>query len=179
MPTRTITNLSAETTIKLSQIPNIIGIKEASGNLEQITKVINEAREGFLVWSGDDSATLPMLALGAYGVISVTSHLAGKQMVIGRYYMYKGDNIGAINRFRTVVEQYQKTTQIAEALERLTEAYYSLGLTKEAQTAAAVLGHNYPGSPWYDDSYNLLQKKNLKPEEDKGSWMSRAFDKVL
>ena len=106
-------------------------------------------------------------------------HLAGKQMTIGRYYLYKGDYIGAINRFRTVVEQYQKTTQIAEALERLTEAYYALGLTKEAQTAAAVLGHNYPGSPWYEDSYNLLQKKNLKPEEDKGSWMSRAFDKVL
>ena len=91
VPTRTITNLSAETTIKLSQIPNIIGIKEASGNLEQITKVINEAREGFLVWSGDDSATLPMLALGAYGVISVTSHLAGKQMSEMIYSFVKGD----------------------------------------------------------------------------------------
>ena len=77
VPTRTITNISADTTIKLSKIPNIIGIKEASGNLEQITKIINEAQMGFLVWSGDDSATLPMLALGAYGVISVTSHLAG------------------------------------------------------------------------------------------------------
>ena len=91
VPTRTITNLSAETTIKLSQIRNIIGIKEASGNLEQITKVINEAREGFLVWSGDDSATLPMLALGAYGVISVTSHLAGKQMSEMIYSFVKGD----------------------------------------------------------------------------------------
>ena len=91
VPTRTITNLSAETTIKLSQIPNIIGVKEASGNLEQITKVINEAREGFLVWSGDDSATLPMLALGAYGVISVTSHLAGKQMSEMIYSFVKGD----------------------------------------------------------------------------------------
>ena len=91
VPTRTITNLSAETTIKLSQIPNIIGVKEASGNLEQITKIINEAREGFLVWSGDDSATLPMLALGAYGVISVTSHLAGKQMSEMIYSFVKGD----------------------------------------------------------------------------------------
>ena len=91
VPTRTIRNLSAETTIKLSQIPNIIGIKEASGNLEQITKVINEAKPGFLVWSGDDSATLPMLALGAYGVISVTSHLAGKQMSEMIYSFVKGD----------------------------------------------------------------------------------------
>jgi outer membrane protein assembly factor BamD len=106
-------------------------------------------------------------------------HLAGKQMTIGRYYLYKGDFIGAINRFRVVVEQYQKTTQIAEALERLTECYYALGITKDAQTAAAVLGHNYPGSPWYEDAYNVLKKQNLKPEEDKGSWISRAFDKVL
>ena len=91
IPIRTITNLSAETTIKLSKIPNIIGIKESSGNIEQITKIINEAKEGFLVWSGDDSATLPMLALGAHGVISVTSHLAGKQMHDMIYSYVKGD----------------------------------------------------------------------------------------
>ena len=91
IPIRAITNLTAETTIKLSQIPNIIGVKEASGNMEQITKIINEARKGFLVWSGDDSATLPMLALGAYGVISVTSHLAGKQMSEMIYSFVKGD----------------------------------------------------------------------------------------
>ncbi len=106
-------------------------------------------------------------------------HLAGKQMEIGRYYLFKGDYIGAINRFRVVVEQYQKTSQIAEALERLTEAYYALGIVKEAQTAAAILGANYPGSPWYEDAYNLLKGHNLKPEEDKGSWISRAFDRVL
>jgi outer membrane protein assembly factor BamD len=106
-------------------------------------------------------------------------HLAGKEMTIGRYYLYKHDYIGAINRFRVVVEQYQKTTQIAEALERLTEAYYALGITKEAQTSAAILGANYPGSPWYQDAYDLLQKHDLKPEKDEGSWMSRAFDKVL
>jgi outer membrane protein assembly factor BamD len=106
-------------------------------------------------------------------------HLAGKQMEVGRYYLFRGDYIGAINRFRVVVEQYQKTTQIAEALERLTEAYYALGITKEAQTAAAVLGANYPGSPWYEDAYNLLKGHNLKPEEDKGSWISRAFNRVF
>ncbi|MDE2134354.1 MAG: outer membrane protein assembly factor BamD [Alphaproteobacteria bacterium] len=106
-------------------------------------------------------------------------HLAGKEMAVGRYYLFQGDYIGAINRFRTVVEQYQRTTQITEALERLTEAYYAIGITKEAQTAAAVLGANYPGSPWYQDAYNLLKGHDLKPEEDKGSWISKAFHKIL
>jgi len=106
-------------------------------------------------------------------------HLAGKEMEVGRYYLYQGDYIGAINRFRVVVEQYQRTSQIAEALERLTEAYYALGIDKEAQTAAAVLGANYPGSPWYQDAYTLLKGRNLKPQEDKGSWISRAFSKIL
>jgi outer membrane protein assembly factor BamD len=102
-------------------------------------------------------------------------HLAGKEMEIGRYYLRTGNYVGAINRFRVVVEQYQRTSQISEALERLTEAYYALGVIKEAQTAAAVLGHNYPGSPWYEDAYNLLKGHSVQPEEDKGSWISKAF----
>ena len=102
-------------------------------------------------------------------------HLAGKEMAVGRYYLNKGDYVGAINRFRTVVEQYQRTTQIAEALERLTEAYYALGVYNEAKTAAAVLGANYPGSPWYKDAYDLLQGKHMKPEIDQGSWISRIL----
>jgi outer membrane protein assembly factor BamD len=106
-------------------------------------------------------------------------HIAGKEMSVGRYYLSRGDYIGAINRFRTVVEQYQKTSQIAEALERLTEAYYALGVYNEAKTAAAVLGANYPGSEWYKDAYNLLQKHNLKPEKEKGSWMDRIFPTTL
>jgi outer membrane protein assembly factor BamD len=106
-------------------------------------------------------------------------HIAGKEMEVGRYYLTRGDYIGAINRFRTVVEQYQKTSQIAEALERLTEAYYALGVYNEAKTAAAVLGANYPGTEWYKDAYNLLQKHNLKPEKEKGSWMDRIFPNTL
>lgn len=102
-------------------------------------------------------------------------HLAGKEMEIGRYYLHTGDYIGSINRFRVVVEQYQRTSQIAEALERLTEAYYALGIVTEAQTAAAVLGANYPGSPWYEDAYNLLKGHNVKPVEDKKSWISKSF----
>jgi len=106
-------------------------------------------------------------------------HLAGKEMAVGRYYLKRGDYIGAINRFRTVVEQYQTTPQIAESLERLTECYYSLGLDREAQTAAAVLGRNYPGSGWYKDAYDILKGRNLKPEEDKRSWISQAVHRIF
>jgi 4-hydroxy-tetrahydrodipicolinate synthase len=72
--------MAADTTIKLSQTMNIIGVKEASGNLEQVSRIISGSRKDFIVWSGNDSDTLPMLAIGAYGVISVASHLVGKQI---------------------------------------------------------------------------------------------------
>ena len=103
-------------------------------------------------------------------------HLAAQQMAIGRYYLTRGEYISAINRFRTVVTEYQTTPQIAEALERLTEAYYAMGVYNEAKAAAAVLGANYPGSEWYQDAYNLLQNRNLKPEASQGSWISKAFN---
>jgi len=80
VPSRTVTNLAAETTVKLSQVKNIIGVKEASANLEQVAKIISQSRKDFLVWSGNDSDTLPILAIGGYGVISVASHLVGKQI---------------------------------------------------------------------------------------------------
>ncbi|MCL2150035.1 MAG: 4-hydroxy-tetrahydrodipicolinate synthase [Dehalococcoidia bacterium] len=80
VPSRTVTNLAAETVIRLSKIPNIVGIKEASGNMEQVAQIIHGVREDFLVWSGNDSDTLPMMALGAYGVVSIASHLVGKQI---------------------------------------------------------------------------------------------------
>jgi len=80
VPSRTVTSLSAETVIKLSHIDNIIGVKEASGNLDQVSRIISGAREGFLVWSGNDGDTLPILTLGGYGVISVASHLVGNQI---------------------------------------------------------------------------------------------------
>ncbi|HEY1637599.1 MAG TPA: outer membrane protein assembly factor BamD [Rhizomicrobium sp.] len=102
-------------------------------------------------------------------------HLAGKEMEVGRYYLRRGDYIGAINRFRVVVERYQRTSQIAEALERLTEAYYAMGIYPEAQTAAAVLGANYPGSFWYQDAYDLLVAHQLRPEENPESWISKLF----
>lgn len=100
--------------------------------------------------------------------------LAGKEMQIGRYYLERREYIAAIKRFRNVVENYSNTRHIEEALARLTEAYYAMGLTDEAQTAAAVLGHNYPDSPWYKDSYKLLQSGGLSPRENTGSWISKA-----
>lgn len=106
-------------------------------------------------------------------------HLAGKEMEIGRYYLTRHDYIAAINRFRIVIERYQTTTHTPEALERLTEAYLALGVTTEAQTAAAILGYNFPGSEWYEDSYALLANQGLEPVESKDSWISRAWKTVF
>jgi len=80
IPGRTGTNMTPQTTLRLSRIPNIAGVKEASGNLEQIAAIVEGAREGFRVWSGNDGDTLPILAIGGYGVICVLSHLTGFQM---------------------------------------------------------------------------------------------------
>jgi outer membrane protein assembly factor BamD len=96
-------------------------------------------------------------------------------MEVGRWYLQKKDFTGAINRFKVVVTQYQRTRHVEEALERLTECYMSLGIAMEAQTAAAVLGHNFPDSPWYKDAYRLVKGGGFEPVEDKGSWMSKAF----
>lgn len=98
--------------------------------------------------------------------------LAGKEMSVGRYYLGQGQYTAAINRFRVVVETWQTSTHIEEALFRLTEAYLSLGLTNEAATAAAVLGHNYPSSTWYKQAFDLLGKQGLAPAVNSGSWMA-------
>ena len=105
--------------------------------------------------------------------------LAGKEMQIGRYYLERKEYLAAIQRFRNVVEQYANTNQVEEALARLTEAYYAMGIVEEAQTAAAVLGRNYPDSQWYKDSYSLLEKGGAQPRENKGSWISKAAAKIV
>jgi outer membrane protein assembly factor BamD len=104
--------------------------------------------------------------------------LAAKEMMIGRFYLDRKDFTGAINRFKIVVTRYQTTRHVEEALERLTEAYMALGIVGEAQTAAAVLGHNFPDSPWYKDAYTLLKTGGHEPSENKGSWISKAFKSV-
>jgi outer membrane protein assembly factor BamD len=102
-------------------------------------------------------------------------HLAGKEMEIGRYYERQHLYTAAINRFQRVVDDYQTTNHVAEALHRLTEIYLKLGLVNEARRTAAVLGYNYPGSSWYQVSYDLLKAKNLKPERKPGSWLNDVF----
>jgi outer membrane protein assembly factor BamD len=104
--------------------------------------------------------------------------LAGKEMMIGRYYLDKKDFTGAINRFKVVVTTYQTTRHVEEALMRLAECYMALGIVDEAQTAAAVLGHNFPDSRWYKDAYGMVKSGGLEPRENEGSWISRAFKKL-
>ncbi|WP_247118130.1 outer membrane protein assembly factor BamD [Kordiimonas marina] len=102
-------------------------------------------------------------------------HLAGKDMEIGRFYEKRQEYLAAVIRFRHVVETYQTTSHVPEALHRLVECYLALGIYDEAKMAAAVLGHNFPGSKWYRYSYNLLSGKNMKPEAKKGSWLSKLW----
>jgi len=102
-------------------------------------------------------------------------HLAAKEMEVGRYYLRKKQFAAAINRFRVVVEDFQTTTHTAEALHRLVEAYLSLGLTDEAQTAGAILGYNYQGSEWYQDSYKLLTERGLKMRSIGNNWLSQIY----
>lgn len=101
--------------------------------------------------------------------------LAASEMHVGRYYLKQKNYVAAINRFKTVVKTYQTTAHVEEALMRLTEAYMALGIQKEAQTAAALLGHNFPNSPWYKDAHALLASDGLAPRRDGGSWMSKAW----
>ncbi len=96
------------------------------------------------------------------------NHLAGKEMEIGRFYLTRGQHLAAINRFRKVVHDYDTTDQVPEALHRLTEAYLAIGLVQEAEKTAAVLGHNYPGSEWYQDSYALVKTGRPHQAEEDG-----------
>ena len=102
-------------------------------------------------------------------ILVAYDQMAGKEMSVGRYYLGNGQYGAAINRFQTVAEKYQTSTHIEEALYRLTEANLALGLAGEAQTAAAVLGHNYPSSQWYKDAVDLLNKQGLAPQVNSGS----------
>ncbi|MFC5312218.1 outer membrane protein assembly factor BamD [Azospirillum rugosum] len=106
-------------------------------------------------------------------------HLAGKEMEVGRFYLKQGQYTAAIGRFRTVIENYQTTSHVPEALHRLVECYLALGITDEAKTAAAVLGHNFPGSEWYTDSYALLVDANVRPERNEKSWISKAWSSLF
>ena len=102
-------------------------------------------------------------------------HLAGKEMAVGRYYQANQQYVGAINRYRVVIERYQTTTHVPEALHRLVESYLALGVKSEAQENAAVLGYNVPGSEWYQDSYFLMTGEGQKPPDEKPGWFFGLF----
>lgn len=106
-------------------------------------------------------------------------HLAAKEMEIGRYYLKRKHYAAATNRFRVVVEQFQTTTQVAEALHRLVEAYLSLGLVDEAQTAGAILGHNFQATEWYDDSYKLLTGQGLEMKSKGDNWLAAIYRQTV
>jgi len=106
-------------------------------------------------------------------------HLAAKEMEIGRYYLKQGHYTAAINRFRVVVEEYQTTTHTPEALMRLVECYLALGFPDEAQTAGAILGHNFQSSPFYKDAYATLRGRGLEPVARGDSWLTRIHRQVI
>jgi outer membrane protein assembly factor BamD len=105
--------------------------------------------------------------------------LAAKEMEVGRYYLKRRHYAAAINRFRVVVQDFQTTTQTAEALHRLVESYVALGLNDEAQTAAAILGYNYQSSPFYDDSFRLLKGRGLAPEAKGDGWLQTIYRQMV
>jgi outer membrane protein assembly factor BamD len=108
-------------------------------------------------------------------------HLAGKEMEIGRYYERQATYLAAINRFKRVVDEYQTTTHVPEALHRLSECYTALGLTDEAQRIAAVLGYNYPGSEWYKDTYAMVAHPPSAPAAAQASqgWLGRVVGGIF
>jgi outer membrane protein assembly factor BamD len=115
----------------------------------------------------------------------VYDQLAGKEMEVGRFYLTRDQHLAAINRFRNVIENpnYQRTSHVPEALHRLVEAYLSVGMTEEAQRMAAVLGHNFPGSEWYERSYALMTDSGVAPvaaeEAERRGWFGRTFGAVF
>jgi outer membrane protein assembly factor BamD len=102
-------------------------------------------------------------------------HLAGKEMEVGRFYQRRNQTLAAINRFRTVVDKFQTTSHVPEALHRLVESYMSLGLVDEARRTTAVLGHNYPGSEWYRDSFALVGTGEM-PKDERPGMVNRTLN---
>jgi len=112
-------------------------------------------------------------------IVLVQDHLAGHEMDVGRWYQRQGRYLAAVNRYKVVVDKYQTSRQVPEALHRMTESYTALGLTDEARRVAAVLGHNYPSSEWYFDTYELVEKRPVErppSAPDTRGWFRRQID---
>ncbi|MEM9430022.1 MAG: outer membrane protein assembly factor BamD [Pseudomonadota bacterium] len=161
----------AQYLIALSYYDQIVDVGRDQGTTFEALQELRETIERYPDSDYSSTAALKFdLAL---------DHLAGKEMEVGRYYLKKGHFSAAINRFRVVVEDFQTTQHTPEALHRLIECYLSLGLTDEAQTAGAILGFNYQGSVWYEDSYALLTDAGLEAEERGQGWLTRIYRQVI
>ena len=108
----------------------------------------------------------------------VTDHLAGKEMEIGRFYLKRGEYLPAMNRFKKVIDSYQTTNHVPEALHRLVECYLALGLVDDARRSASVLGYNFPGSDWYQDSYFLLTGDRVAKPAQETDWWDDVKDSI-
>ncbi len=151
----------------LCHYEQISDVRRDQGNT---AKAMDELRDVLRRFPGTPYARDAELKIGL-----AKDHLAGKEMEIGRYYLNQKQYIAALGRFRRVIEDFQTTSHAPEALHRIVETYLLIGIPKEAQTAAAVLGYNYPGNQWYQDSYELLKDKGLSPQHDDANWISKQF----
>jgi len=142
--------------------------RQALDALEQVTRRFPESR-----YATDARLKIDM----------TRDHLAGKEMSVGRWYLRRNYHLAAINRFQTVIEEYGTTSHVPEALHRLVESYVALGVDNEAQQIASVLGYNYPGSEWYQDSYELLTREGITlevdPEREDPSYFERAWRRLF
>ena len=151
----------------ISQYEQISDVRRDQSRTEKSLEALEEVGKRF--------PQSPYAADAAKKANLARDHLAAKEMEVGRYYLKKGSYLAGINRFKKVVTDYQTTSQVPEALYRLTEGYMALGVVSEAQTAAAVLGQNFPNSQWYKDAYTLVSSDGQQPVESKTSWISRLF----
>ncbi len=148
-------------------------VKDVTRDQEATRKALNAMQEIITKYPDSEYA-----ADARQKVLATTDQLAGKEMQVGRYYLERREYVAAINRFDVVVTEYPQTRHVEEALERLVEANLAMGLVREAQTAASVLGHNFPDSQWYKDAYKLLQKKGLTPQDNGGAISEAAVAKT-
>jgi outer membrane protein assembly factor BamD len=155
--------------VAISEYEQIADVRRDQRRTEQAVAALEEVATRY-----PDS---PYAADAAKKALIGKDHLAGKEMEVGRYYLKKGSYLAGINRFKKVVTSYQTSSHTPEALYRLAEGYMALGVVSEAQTAAAVLGHNFPGSEWYKDAYSLVSSDGQAPVANNSSWISRAFER--
>jgi outer membrane protein assembly factor BamD len=153
--------------VAISQYEQIADIRRDQSRTEKAVEALEEVARRF--------PESPYAADASKKAATGRNQLAAKEMEIGRYYMKKGSYLAGINRFKKVVTDYQTSTHTPEALYRLAEGYMALGVVSEAQTAAAVLGHNYPNSEWYKDAYQLVSSDGRAPSVNEKSWMATLF----